>query len=38
MRSPLAWILAAVGVVAVILVAALIGDRDNRGETVPAGE
>ena len=38
MRSPLAWILAAVGVVAVIVVAALIGDRDNRGETVPAGE
>ena len=38
MRSPLAWILAAVGIVAVILVAALIGDRDNRDETVPAGE
>ncbi len=38
MRSPLAWILAAVGVVAVIVVAAAIGGRDNRGETVPAGE
>ncbi len=38
MRSPLAWILAAVGVAAVILVAALIGDGDRRGETVPAGE
>ncbi len=38
MRSPLAWILAAVGVVAVIVVAALIGDGDRRGETVSAGE
>jgi hypothetical protein len=37
-RSPLAWILAAVGVVAVILVTAAIGARDNRNETVPAGE
>ena len=38
MRGPLAWILAAVGIVAVLVVAALIGDRDRRGETVPAGE
>ena len=38
MRGPLAWILAAVGIVAVIVVAALIGDRDRSGETVPAGE
>jgi hypothetical protein len=37
-RSPLAWILAAVGVVAVIVVAALIGDGERRGETVSAGE
>ena len=38
MRGPLAWILAAVGILAVIVVAALIGDRDRSGETVPAGE
>jgi hypothetical protein len=37
-RGPLPWILAAAGIVAVILVAALIGDRDRRDETVPAGE
>ncbi len=35
MRS---WILAAVGILAVILVAAAIGGRDESGETVPAGE
>ena len=38
MRGPLAWIVAAGGVVLVIVVAALIGNRDESGETVPAGE
>ena len=38
MRGPLAWILAGVGVIAVIIVAAAIGGRDESGETVPAGE
>ena len=38
MRGPLPWILAAVGVIAVIIVAAAIGGRDDSGETVPAGE
>jgi hypothetical protein len=37
-RGPLAWIVAAVGVVAVIVVAAVIGGRDKSDETVPAGE
>jgi hypothetical protein len=37
-RRPLPWILAAVGVIAVIIVAAAIGGRDESGETVPAGE
>ena len=35
MRGPLAWILAAVGIVAVIVVAALIGDRDRRRRDGP---
>ena len=34
----LPWILAAVGVIAVIIVAAAIGGKDESGETVPAGE
>ena len=38
MRSPLAWALAGVGILAVIVVAAAIGGRDESGETVPAGE
>jgi hypothetical protein len=38
MRSPVIWLLAAGGVLAVIVVAALIGGRDESGETVPAGE
>ncbi len=38
MRGPLAWILAGVGILAVIVVAAAIGGRDESGETVPAGE
>ena len=38
MRGPLPWLLAAVGIVAVLVVAALIGDRDRSDETVPAGE
>jgi hypothetical protein len=37
-RGPLAWILAGVGVIAVIVVAAAIGGRDKSGETVPANE
>ena len=37
-RGPLAWILAGVGILAVIVVAAAIGGRDKSGETVPAGE
>ena len=38
MRGPLPWILAGVGVLAVIVVGAAIGGRDEGGETVPAGE
>jgi hypothetical protein len=38
MRGPFVWIVAAVGVVAVIVVAAAIGGRDKSDETVPAGE
>lgn len=38
MRGPLPWILAAVGVIAVLIVAAAIGGSDESGETVPAGE
>ena len=38
MRGPLPWILAAVGVIAVIIVGAAIGGRDDSGEVVPAGE
>jgi hypothetical protein len=39
MRGPLAWILAVVaGVALVIVVTALIGNRDESDETVPAGE
>ena len=38
MRNPVAWILAGVGILAVIVVAAAIGGRDESGETVPAGE
>jgi hypothetical protein len=39
LRGPLPWILAtAVGVLAVIVVTALIGNREDRSETVPAGE
>jgi hypothetical protein len=37
-RGPLPWILAAVGVIAVLIVAAAIGGNDESGETVPAGE
>ena len=37
-RGAVAWALAAVGVVAVIIVAAAIGGRDKSDETVPAGE
>ena len=38
MRGPLPWILAGVGVIAVIIVGAAIGGRDDSGEVVPAGE
>ncbi len=39
MRGALAWIVAiVVGVVVVIVVTALVGNRDKSGETVPAGE
>jgi hypothetical protein len=38
MRGLFAWILAAVGVIAVIAVAAAIGGNDKSNETVPAGE
>jgi len=37
-RGPLPWILAAVGVILVLIVAAAIGGRDESGETVPAGD
>jgi hypothetical protein len=37
-RGPFPWILAGVGVLAVIVVAAAIGGRDESGKTVPAGE
>jgi hypothetical protein len=37
-RGPLAWIVAGLGVVAVVIVAAAIGGRDKSDETVPAGE
>jgi hypothetical protein len=36
-RGPLPWILAAAGILALIVVGAALGDR-NEGETVPAGE
>ena len=38
MRGPVPWIVAGIGVLAVILVAAAIGGRDKSDETVPAGE
>ena len=38
MRGPLPWILAAVGIILVLIVAAAIGGRDDSGETVPAGD
>jgi len=37
-RGPLPWILAAVGVILVLIVGAAIGGRDESGETVPAGD
>jgi len=37
-RGPLPWILAAVGIILVLIVAAAIGGRDESGETVPAGD
>ena len=37
-RGLLVWVLAGVGVIAVIVVAAAIGGRDKSGETVSAGE
>jgi len=37
-RGPLVWIVAGVGVVLVLVVTAMIGNRDESGETVTAGE
>jgi hypothetical protein len=37
-RGHLGWILAGVGIVLVLVVTGLIGDRDDSTETVPAGE
>jgi hypothetical protein len=37
-RSPLAWILAGVGILAVLLVGVAIAGDDDSGETVPAGD
>ena len=34
----LGWIIAAVGIVLVLVATGLIGDRDKSGESVPAGE
>jgi hypothetical protein len=38
MGARLGWIVAAVGIVALLVATGLIGDRDRSGETVPAGE
>ena len=39
MRGPLAWVVAVVaGVVLVVIVTAMIGNRDKSGETVSAGQ
>jgi hypothetical protein len=39
MRGPLAWIVAIVaGVVLVLVATAMVGNRDDSGETVPAGQ
>jgi len=38
MRSPLAWIGVAVGIVVLLVATAMIGNRDDSGETVPAGQ
>jgi hypothetical protein len=38
MRGPVPWLLAAGGVLLVIVVVALIGNRDKSGDTVTAGE
>jgi len=38
MRGPVAWIVAAGGIVLLVVVVALIGNRDNSDETVSAGE
>ncbi len=38
MRGPVAWIVAAAGIVLLLVVVALIGNRDNSDETVSAGE
>jgi hypothetical protein len=37
-RGPLVWIVAAVGIALVLVVTAMIGNRDDSGETVTAGE
>lgn len=38
MGSRAGWIVAAVGIVVILVATGLIGDRDRTGETVPAGE
>ncbi len=38
LRGPIVWILVAVGVVLVLAVTGLIGNRDDEGEPIPAGE
>ena len=39
MRGPVAWIVAIVGgIVLVLVVTAMVGNRDDSGETVPAGQ
>ena len=38
MRAPFTWLVVGVGILLVIVAAAAIGNRDQSGETVPAGE
>jgi hypothetical protein len=38
MRAPFTWLVVAVGILLVIVAAAAIGNRDESGDTVPAGE
>jgi hypothetical protein len=38
MRAPFTWLVAGVGILLVIVAAVAIGNRDDSGDTVPAGE